>query len=91
MLCADWSSVKPVQAARLIRLQSVASPAQHGKGNLCMGGATNNMTTSTTRAWESKRTPETRAVEELLRESFEQADSYRYNSAGSVVSTPRPH
>ena len=50
-----------------------------------MGGATNNMTTSTTKAWESKRTPETRAVEDLLRESFEQADSYRYNSASIRV------
>jgi hypothetical protein len=39
------------------------------------------MTTSTAKAWESKRTPETRDIEELLRKSFKQADSYRYNSA----------
>jgi hypothetical protein len=46
-----------------------------------MGGATDNMTTSTTKTWESKRTEETRAIKDLLRKSFEQADSYRYNSA----------
>jgi hypothetical protein len=39
------------------------------------------MTTSATASWETKRTPETRAIEELLRKSFDQADSYRYNSA----------
>ena len=39
------------------------------------------MTTSTRNAWESKRTPETRGIEDLLRQSFQQADSYRYNSA----------
>jgi hypothetical protein len=39
------------------------------------------MTTSTKKTWESKRTQETRDVEALLRGSFEQADSYRYNSA----------
>ena len=39
------------------------------------------MTTSTTGAWESKRTQETRNIEDLLKKSFEQADSYRYNSA----------
>ena len=43
------------------------------------------MTTSTSKAWESKRTPETRAIEDLLRQSFEQADSYRYNSASIRV------
>ena len=43
------------------------------------------MTASTTKAWESKRTPETRGIENLLRESFEQADSYRYNSASIRV------
>lgn len=32
--------------------------------------------------WESKRTDETRAVEELLRAAgFERVDAYRYNSA----------
>ena len=39
------------------------------------------MTTSFTNTWESKRTPETRTIEDLLRRTFEQADSYRYNSA----------
>ncbi len=39
------------------------------------------MTTSTRNAWESKRTPETRGIEDLLRRNFQQADSYRYNSA----------
>ena len=39
------------------------------------------MTTSTTKTWASKRTEETRAIEDLLRKSFDQADSYRYNSA----------
>jgi len=43
------------------------------------------MTTSITKAWESKRTTETRAIENLLRQSFEQADSYRYNSASIRV------
>ncbi len=35
--------------------------------------------------WEEKRTSETRMVEELLRQHFEQADSYRYNSASIRV------
>ncbi len=39
------------------------------------------MSSIVTRSWEAKRTPETRMVEELLRKHFEQADSYRYNSA----------
>ena len=41
------------------------------------------MTTKTTLPWESKRTDETRMVEEFLRAggSFAQVDSYRYNSA----------
>jgi hypothetical protein len=43
------------------------------------------MTTTATPAWEAKRTPETRGVEELLRKYFEQADSYRYNSASIRV------
>lgn len=38
------------------------------------------MTTVTTPAWEAKRTAETRKVEDLLKH-FDQADSYRYNSA----------
>jgi stress-induced morphogen len=50
-----------------------------------MGGTTNIMTTSTKKAWESTRTPETRGIEDLLRKSFEQADSYRYNSASIRV------
>ena len=39
------------------------------------------MTTTTTPPWETKRTAESRQVEDLLRQHFEQADSYRYNSA----------
>jgi hypothetical protein len=39
------------------------------------------MTASSANNWESKRTDETRGIEELLRKEFEQADSYRYNSA----------
>jgi hypothetical protein len=43
------------------------------------------MTTSTTKAWESKRTDETRSIEALLRSAFDQADAYRYNSASIRV------
>ena len=43
------------------------------------------MTTITTPPWEAKRTPETRKVEELLRQHFQHADSYRYNSASIRV------
>ena len=43
------------------------------------------MTTSTTPLWEAKRTDETRMVEDLLRKHFEQADSYRQNSASIRV------
>lgn len=43
------------------------------------------MTTATTPLWEAKRTPETRMVEDLLRQHFKQADSYRYNSASIRV------
>jgi hypothetical protein len=39
------------------------------------------MSSIVTRAWEAKRTPETGMVEELLRKHFEQAVSYRCNSA----------
>jgi stress-induced morphogen len=39
------------------------------------------MTTAATPRWENKRTPETREVEDLLGQHFQQADSYRYNSA----------
>lgn len=39
------------------------------------------MTTAATPSWEAKRTDETRSVEDLLRKHFQQADSYRYNSA----------
>lgn len=41
--------------------------------------------TTTAPAWEAKRTSETRMVEDLLRKFFEQADSYRYNSASIRV------
>lgn len=43
------------------------------------------MTTTTTPPWEAKRTSETRMVEDLLRQHFKQADSYRYNSASIRV------
>ncbi len=43
------------------------------------------MTEDTARPWETKRTAETRQVENLLRKYFEQADSYRYNSASIRV------
>jgi stress-induced morphogen len=35
--------------------------------------------------WESKRTAETRKVEEALRKEFQQVDAYRYNSASIRV------
>jgi stress-induced morphogen len=41
--------------------------------------------TTATLSWEAKRTPETRTVEDLLRQHFERADSYRYNSASIRV------
>jgi hypothetical protein len=43
------------------------------------------MTTTTTPRWESKRTAETRKVEDLLGKHFDRADSYRYNSASIRV------
>lgn len=43
------------------------------------------MKTATAPPWEAKRTSETRMVEELLRQHFKQADSYRYNSASIRV------
>jgi hypothetical protein len=43
------------------------------------------MTTSTASVWESKRTGETRSVEDALRKRFRQVDSYRYNSASIRV------
>ena len=39
------------------------------------------MTTATASRWETKRTSETRKVEEVLKPHFQQADAYRYNSA----------
>jgi hypothetical protein len=39
------------------------------------------MTTTATPRWETKRTQETRMVEDRLRKHFQQVDSYRYNSA----------
>lgn len=38
-------------------------------------------TATTTPRWEQKRTGESRLVEDLLRQHFQQADAYRYNSA----------
>ncbi|MGH7136292.1 MAG: hypothetical protein ACREHD_11170 [Pirellulales bacterium] len=43
------------------------------------------MTTSTTKTWESKRTNETRGIEKLFGNRFEQVDAYRYNSASIRV------
>jgi stress-induced morphogen len=43
------------------------------------------MSTATMPPWEAKRTPETRKVEDLLKQHFEQADSCRYNSASIRV------
>ncbi len=43
------------------------------------------MTTATKPTWEAKRTSETRSVESLLRQQFQQADAYRYNSASLRV------
>lgn len=43
------------------------------------------MTIPTIKPWESKRTPDTRMVEDYLRRHFEQADAYRYNSASIRV------
>lgn len=36
-------------------------------------------------SWESRRTDESRQVEDLLRSRFHQADAYRYNSASLRV------
>ncbi|MEO6809899.1 MAG: hypothetical protein ABI353_12370 [Isosphaeraceae bacterium] len=44
------------------------------------------MTPTVAPRWESKRTDETREVEELLRNAgFDQADAYRYNAASIRV------
>ncbi len=44
------------------------------------------MTQKTARAWEAKRTEETRMVERVLRQAgFKKADAYRYNSASIRV------
>ncbi|MBX9582657.1 MAG: hypothetical protein K2X87_20305 [Gemmataceae bacterium] len=44
------------------------------------------MTETTAPAWETKRTDETRRVEELLRRAgFERVDAYRYNVAAIRV------
>jgi hypothetical protein len=40
--------------------------------------------------WESLRTDESRHVEELLRQHFQQADAYRYNSASLRVRVVDP-
>ena len=37
--------------------------------------------TTTTPRWETRRTKETRMVEDFLKQHFQQVDSYRYNSA----------
>lgn len=44
------------------------------------------MTQAIAQTWETKRTEETRRVEEVLRNAgFEKADAYRYNSASIRV------
>lgn len=43
------------------------------------------MSTITTPSWEANRTDESRMVENRLRQSFEQVDAYRYNSASIRV------
>ncbi len=43
------------------------------------------MTTATMPSWEAKRTVETRSVEKLLLQYFQQADAYRYNLASIRV------
>jgi len=43
------------------------------------------MTRTSTPTWEAKGTSETRMVEDLLRQRFQQADAYRYNSASIRV------
>jgi stress-induced morphogen len=50
-----------------------------------MGRKADTMTTTSTPLWNDKRTPETRKVENLLKKHFQQADSYRYNSASIRV------
>jgi len=40
---------------------------------------------TTKQTWDTKRTPETRMIEDLLGKHFDQADSYRYNSASIRV------
>lgn len=37
--------------------------------------------TTSVPTWESKKTDETRMIEDLLRQHFERVDCYRYNSA----------
>lgn len=43
------------------------------------------MTNATAQVWETRRTDETRRVEDLLHANFERADAYRYNSASIRV------
>ena len=43
------------------------------------------MTTTSMPSWETKRTVETRSVEDLLKQHFEKADAYRYNAASIRV------
>lgn len=49
------------------------------------------MSRTTTSLWEKLRTPETRAVEDLLRQRFEKVDAYRYNSASIRIRVIDPH
>ena len=43
------------------------------------------MSQTTTPRWKTKRTAETRRVEEMLRKEFPNTDAYRYNSASIRV------
>jgi stress-induced morphogen len=43
------------------------------------------MSTTVQAPWESKRTPETRDVEQALQQHFSQADAYRFNPASIRV------
>lgn len=49
-----------------------------------MGGEV-AMTEVTASRWETKRTNESRQIEDVLKQGFQQADAYRYNSASIRV------
>src|SRR5262245_37689959 len=53
-------------------------------------GGTFPMSKTTKKAWERKRTDETRQIEDLLRKEFQDVDAYRYNSASIRVRVVDP-